>query len=93
MIVWPTIAPTEMLLRGINWAPRLGTDTISSSSWSASNPTGLTITPTSPPVVGYDTLVMISGAILNVTYTVTNTVITTSGQTEVETVQFTCAPK
>lgn len=93
MIVWPPIAPTEILFRGINWQPRIGSDTIASSTWSTSNPPGLTVTPFAPPFSGYNTLVVISTPTIDITYTVINTIITTAGQKEVETVQVTCAPK
>lgn len=93
MIVWDPIAPGEVLFSGINWAPRLGTDTIQSSSWSASSPAGLTIVPQVPPWVGVITLVTISTPALNQTYVLTNTILTTAGQIEVETVQITCAIK
>lgn len=93
MIVWDPIAPTEVLLSGINWVPRLSGDTIATSSWSVSTPAGLTITPNIPGFIANTTLVFISTAVLNVTYTITNTVTTASGNTEIETVQITCAPK
>ena len=44
MIVWDPIAPGELLLSTINWGPRLSGDTILSSSWSASVPSGLVLT-------------------------------------------------
>jgi len=91
MIVWPCIAPTEVLPYGINWAPRLGTDTIVTSVWSASVPPGLTLT--NKANTASATSVTISGAVLNVTYTIVNTITTTLSCTEVETVQITCAPK
>lgn len=93
MIVWDPIAPTEVLLSGINWAPRLSGDNIATSVWSASTPVGLTISPNIPGFIANTTLVFISNAVLNVTYVLTNTITTTTGNTEVETVQITCAPK
>lgn len=93
MIVWPPIAPTEVLLSGINWVPRLSGDSIASSVWSASTPPGLTIVPNIPGFVANTTLVTISNAVLNVTYTIVNTITTASGGTDVQTVQVTCAPK
>lgn len=91
MIVWDPIAPTEVLISSINWAPRLGTDTISNSIWSASVPPGLTIA--SAVVVGAFTAITISNAVLDVTYQITNTIITSDGETKLETVQVTCANK
>jgi hypothetical protein len=93
MIVWDPIAPTEVLLSGINWAPRLGTDTILTSVWSASTPSGLTIAPNIPGWVANTSLVWISNATLGVVYHITNTITTVAGGTEVETVQVCCAPK
>lgn len=93
MQVWDTIAPTERLLSGINWMPRIGTDTIVTSVWSASNPAGLTIVENIPGFVANTTLVWISNAVLDVTYDITNTITTAAGAIEVETVQMTCAPK
>jgi hypothetical protein len=93
LIVWDTIAPTESLLSGINWVPRLSGDSIATSVWSASTPAGLTIVPNIPGFVANTTLVTISGAVLNVTYFITNSIVTASGQDMVETVQVTCAPK
>lgn len=93
MLVWDTIAPTERLLSGINWVPRIGTDNIATSVWSASSPAGLTIVENIPGFVANTTLVWISNAVLAVTYDITNTITTVSGAIEVETVQITCAPK
>ena len=91
MIVWPPIAPTEVLPSSINWGPRLAGDTISTSNWSVSTPPGLTIA--SPLVAGNFTSITISNAVIDITYQITNTITTGSGATEVETVQVTCAPK
>lgn len=93
MIVWDTIAPTEVLLSGINWVPRLSGSNIATSVWSASTPPGLTIVPNIPGFIANTTLVAISNAVLGVTYTIINTITTTDSQTEVETVQITCALK
>lgn len=91
MIVWDPIAPTEVLPSSINWGPRLAGDTISTSNWSASSPPGLTLT--NPMVSGNFTSITISTPVLDVTYTITNTITTGLGATEVETVQVTCAKK
>jgi hypothetical protein len=96
MITWDAIAPTEVLLSGINWTSRLGgTDTIASSTWSASSPAGLTLTgPSFSNVNGSNyTYITVSGAVLGTLYSITNTIVTASGQTEIETVQFVCALK
>lgn len=93
MIVWDPIAPTEVLLSGINWLPRIGTDTILTSVWSVSSPAGLTITPNIPGWIANTTLVWISNATLGKLYTITNTITTFTNETEVETVQVVCAIK
>lgn len=95
MIVWDPIAPGENLLSSINWATRLATgDTISSSSWSSITPSGPTGTPA--PTVGLLTNIFITGLTaqnVGTLYQITNTIVTASGQTEVETAQFLCALK
>lgn len=97
MIVWDPIAPGELLLGQINWGPRLSGDTIAASVWSAaSTPPGLILTPAVPTFLntpGNYTQIWTSGAVLNVTYTVTNTITTGLGGIEIETVQMTCALK
>lgn len=96
MIVWDPIAPSELLLGQINWGPRLAGDTIASSIWSASTPPGLVLTPAIPTFInspGNYTQIWTSGATLNVTYLVINTITTGNGSTEVETVQMTCTTK
>jgi hypothetical protein len=95
MIAWDPIAPGENLLSSINWTPRLALgDSISTSVWSATTPAGLTVTPA--PTVGNFTNVFISGVVagnLGKLFTITNTITTATGQTEVETAQFVCALK
>ena len=94
MITWDPIAPGELLLSGINWLPRLATgDTITSSVWSASTPTGLTVAANIPNWVASTTLVWISTPTLGTLYSLTNTITTAFGNIEVETVQFPCALK
>lgn len=93
MIVWDQIAPGELLLSQINWNPRLGTDTIVTSIWSASVPSGLTLTPANPTFLNGYTQIWTSTAVLDITYQVTNTITTASGGIEIETVQVTCAKK
>lgn len=93
MIVWDPIAPTEILISAINWAPRLGTDTISTSTWSAVTPAGPTSINPSISADKHMTFITIGNCTIDVIYKITNTVITASGQTEVETAQFICAPK
>jgi hypothetical protein len=93
MIAWDPIAPGERLQSGINWAPRLGSDTIASggSTWSAVTPAGPTTS--SPTVVGQVAYIWIENCTLGVVYEITNTVLTNGGQIEIETAQFVCAKK
>lgn len=90
-IVWDPIAPGERLQSGIDWYPRIGTDHIISSVWTAVSPAGpVSDTPT---VVGNVAYIWIQGCTLGVIYSITNTVTLFSGQIEVETAQFVCANK
>lgn len=95
MITWDPLAPGEDLLSSINWATRLAAgDSVSSSSWSTTSPISLIVVPA--PTVGLLTNVFISGATVQQIGTVcfiTNTIVTATGQTEVETAQFVIAPK
>lgn len=93
MIVWDQIAPGELLLSGILWGPRLSGDTIASSVWSPSVPTGLTLGAASPAFTPTSTQIWISNAVLDVTYQIVNTITTATGAIEIETVQVTCAKK
>lgn len=96
MIVWDPIAPGELLLGQINWALRLGIDTITSSVWSPSVPAGLILTPANPTFVNAPkptTQIWTSGAVIDITYLIKNTITTGFGSTEIETVQMTCAIK
>jgi hypothetical protein len=95
MITWDPIAPGEVLLSTINWATRLAAgDSITSSVWSAVTPAGLVAAPA--PTVGMLTSVTVSGALashLGTLFSITNTITTATGQTEVETAIFSCALK
>lgn len=89
MITFPPIGPNEVLSYGINWQPRLGSDTISTSVWSASTPPGLVFTNKSNTATA--TSLFIAGAVVDTTYTFTNTITTAAGATEIENVQLTCS--
>jgi len=96
MILWDPIAPGELLLGQINWGPRLSGDTIVSSVWAPSVPAGLVLTPATPQFInspGNYTQIWTSGAVLDVTYLIKNTITTGFGAIAVETVQMTCATK
>ena len=95
MIAWDPIAPGEVLLSSINWTPRLAPgDSITNSVWGPVTPSGLTVTPAATQ--GFYTNIFVSGAVaanIGTIYTITNTITTATGQTEVETATFACAAK
>jgi hypothetical protein len=84
MLTWPPKDPSEVLDYDINWAPRLGTDTILTSVWAIASGTALTINSNS--FTPNRTKVWLSGGVLGQTYNLKNTITTTAGDTEVETV-------
>lgn len=95
MIVWDPIAPGEKLRRGINWEARLCGETIASSTWDYGDgsPTSITLTSNNPTFNGPNTMIILSDAVLHNTYFIKNTITTSAGGIEIETVQITCVPK
>lgn len=78
-------ATGETVDYAIDWSDRLGSDTISSSSWSISGPdTSLSVSIDSTS--GDITSARITGGTFGKTYKVKNTIITTAGQTFDQTV-------
>lgn len=70
--------PNAILDYQINWATWLGTDTISSSSWTA--PTGITkVSDTSTTTT---TTIWLSGGTAGASYEVVNRIVTAGGRTE-----------
>jgi hypothetical protein len=63
---------------GVNWAPWLGTDTISASAWTVQ--TGLTTATPAPSFTTTTTTIWLSGGTVGTTYTVTNRVTTAAGR-------------
>lgn len=88
MLTWPPLGPTELKNYQILWGPRLGSDTIVSSSWSSSDPS---LTLTSPGYTANITEVWLSTGTQDSVYVLTNIVHTAAGDTLVETVTLTCA--
>jgi hypothetical protein len=82
-VKWPTKDPDEILDFGIDWTLRLDGDTIATTTWSASTPSGLTRTATQ--VTGNITTAFFSGGTEGTTYAVTCTITTTGGRTMQET--------
>lgn len=83
---WPSKDPNEVLDYVINWTARLGSDTITSSSFTVDSESGLvkdsnTNTTTS-------TTIWLSGGTAGKIGTITNTVITLGGRTMEEAVQL-----
>jgi hypothetical protein len=88
MLTWPPLGPTELKNYQILWGPRLGSDTIVSSTWSSSDPS-LTMSNTGHTT--NMTEVWLSTGTPNNIYVLTNTVMTAAGDILVETVTLTCA--
>lgn len=76
--------PGELLDYTINWAAWLGSDTITSSSWSV--PSGLTNAGSS--FTNSTTTVWLSGGTDDQIYTVTNTIQTAAGRIGVESIKI-----
>lgn len=81
---WATKDPNDVLDFVINWADRLGTDTIASSVWTV--PTGLTAGATSNTTT--TTTVWLSAGVLDDDYEVLNRITTTGGRTMDQTVKL-----
>ena len=70
--------PQAVLDYGLNWATWLGTDTISSSSWTVPAP----LTKDSDSSTSTLASIWLSGGIAGSSYNVTNTIITAAGRTD-----------
>jgi len=91
MLIWVSKDPGEVLDYDINWAPRLGTDTILTSIWSIVSGVGLGVN--SDSFTSQRTKLWLSGGTLGQTYLLKNTVTTAAGDTEIETVKLTVRAK
>jgi len=76
-LVWPFKDPDEILDYQVDWILRLGTDTISTSTWTV--PTG--ITKTTDTKTNTATTIWLSGGTIGVSYELTNRVVTAGGRT------------
>lgn len=74
---WPAKDPDELLDYKVDWAKRLGTDSIASSSW-PNPPANISILTDSHQAKA--TVIWISGGTAGQTYTFTNRITTTSGR-------------
>ncbi|MBR0693669.1 hypothetical protein [Bradyrhizobium lablabi] len=86
MLTWPPKDPGEVLDYDINWAPRLGSDTIVTSDW-VTQP-GITLTINSKSFTSQLTKVWLSGGTIGETYVLKNTVTTVAGDTVIESVSI-----
>jgi hypothetical protein len=77
MLLWPPKDPDEVLDYGIDWASRLDTDTIATSTWIV--PDGITQTDDSNTTTA--TTIWLSGGTLGEAYVFTNRVTTAGGRT------------
>lgn len=97
MLFWPPKDPSEVLDYDINWAPRLGTDTInqgigaSASVWTV--PPGISLVINSNSFLPQRTKVWLSGGTPGQTYVLRNDIITTAGATLYESVSILCKVK
>lgn len=74
---WPSKDPDEVLDYEVDWSARLGSDTISTSTWAI--PAG--ITRDSSSKTSTTTKIWLSGGSANTQYTLTNRIVTTAGRT------------
>jgi hypothetical protein len=83
---WPDKDPGETLDYRMDWTARLTqsgvADTISSSTWVVTKGTGLSLT--AQYLSSNQTVVWLGSGTVGVTYTVTNTIVTTAGRTMVQ---------
>lgn len=81
---WPFKDPDEVLDYTIDWTARLGSDTISTSTWIV--PTGITEDSNSNTTTA--TTIWLSGGTVNQIYELTNRVVTAGGRTMDKTVRL-----
>jgi hypothetical protein len=84
--------PDAVLDYSINWAPWLGTDTISTSTWIVSGPDSAMVVDSDSESTTVTT-VWLSGGTLGLSYTVTNRVVTTAGRTDDRSIGFSLRSK
>jgi hypothetical protein len=71
--------PSETLDYAIEWSAVLAADgglSVSTSTWSASDPAGLTLA--TPTITGTKTIIWASGGVANTDYKVSNTMVTSA---------------
>ena len=96
-VIWPNKDPAEVADYDLNWPPRLGPlDSIASSSWAITQtdaPASTAIAIQSTSDIPTRTKVWLTGGTLGYSYSLQNTVITTNGDTLVQTVKVKIAKK
>lgn len=81
---WPAKDPDEVLDYQLDWSARLGDDTITTSTWTAT--VGMTLGTTTNTTKA--TTVWLSGGTLNANYDITNQIVTAGGRTMEQTVKL-----
>jgi hypothetical protein len=87
MLLWPSKDPDETVSYSLDWANRLGTDTVTISTWTLITGSGLTLSTDSFTGAGVTTLWLASG-VDGTTYTLRNEVTTAAGCIYQQTVQI-----
>lgn len=88
-LTFPDKDPNEVLDYVVNWAARLGVDTISTSSWTV--PAGITLDSNSK--TDTTTTAWLSGGTTGETYALLNRIVTVGGRTMDQTINLTMADK
>jgi hypothetical protein len=91
MLFWPPKDPSEVLDYDINWAPRLGTDTITTSAWII--PAGISLITSNPSFIAQRTKIWLAGGIAGQTYVLRNDIVSAAGITAYESVSILCKVK
>lgn len=84
VLAWPNKDPQETLDYKIDWNPRLAGDTIFNSTWVV--PGGLTVNSDTNDTT--TTTIWLTGGTLDVSYLLTNTIVTTGARTMEQTVKI-----
>lgn len=84
ILSWPPKDPDEVLDYKVDWAARLGDDTISTSTWTL--PAGITSTTDSN--TDSETIIWLTGGTLGETYELLNHIVTAGGRTMEQTVRL-----
>jgi len=86
-LVWPNKDPGEILDYDLDWSQRLGSDTIVTSNWAIVTTDGALVI-NSNAHTGNTTKVWLSAGTLKQNYILQNTITTSDGDTEIQTVML-----